>query len=229
VLKGTLSIFPFAVLSVNEIILPVAVVGIVCFAVLIFVLSGTKRCPKNKIMVIYGRNDDMRSKSFKPVCYSGGTHFVNPLTKKYTFMEKRLIHADITFDKVSCKDGETLTFYMTSSMLVSDKKGYMEKAAQLFAAVPKKNVDYAVEKAAERVILSAVAKWEAQQIHSNEQDFYLYLYDSLTVTMAAIGLEIYNGRFTGITFMSENARKYNDFPWSLGCSFHILRKIKKKS
>ena len=228
-LKGTLSIFPFAVLSVNEIILPVAVVAVVCLAVLIFVLSGTKRCPKNKIMVIYRRNDDTRSKSFKPVCYSGGTHFVNPLTKKCAFMEKRLIHVNVAFDRVSCKDGETLTFYMMSSMLVSDKKGYMEKAAQLFATVPESDVDYAVEKAAERVILSAVAKWEAQQIHSNEQDFYLHLYDSLTETMAAIGLEIYSGSFTGITFMSENVRKYNAFPLSTGCSFRELRKIKRKS
>ena len=70
-------------MSPNVIILLV-VVAVLLFSMLLVVLSRYRRCPSDKIMVIYGKvgtNKDGSSRSSR--CIHGGAAFVWPVVQSY--------------------------------------------------------------------------------------------------------------------------------------------------
>lgn len=71
----------------ETIILIVAIV-LIAFSLLIFLLSRYKKCPSDKIMVIYGnvgKNKDGSARSSK--CIHGGAAFIKPVFEAYEFLD----------------------------------------------------------------------------------------------------------------------------------------------
>jgi flotillin len=63
------------------VIIVAAVILFVVFVGLIFFASRYRRCPSNRILVIWGRSGDRSSK-----CYHGGGKFVWPIVQDYAYM-----------------------------------------------------------------------------------------------------------------------------------------------
>ena len=62
--------------------LPVVSFVIVTFITIIFVVTRYKRCPSDKILVVYGRV----GKGQSAVCIHGGGAFIWPVFQDYTYM-----------------------------------------------------------------------------------------------------------------------------------------------
>ena len=69
-------------------IIAAVVIAVLLFSLLLVLLTRYKKCPSDKIMVIYGqvgRNKDGSSKS--SICIHGGAAFVWPLVQAYQFLD----------------------------------------------------------------------------------------------------------------------------------------------
>ena len=84
------NIIPFVAsqgLPVSSIIL-IAVIVILVFSLLVMVLRRYRRCPSDKVMVIYGKvgtNKDGSNRSSR--CIHGGAAFVWPLIQDYQYLD----------------------------------------------------------------------------------------------------------------------------------------------
>src|SRR6476659_10432460 len=67
----------------TEFIVAVAGVVVVIFFVLVFIATRFKRCPSNRVLVIYGKVGKDRTSR----CIHGGGTFVFPLIQDYGFMD----------------------------------------------------------------------------------------------------------------------------------------------
>ena len=85
---------------------------IVVLGTLVFFFSRYKRCPSDKVLVIYGKTGSGRSSK----CVHGGASFVWPLIQDYQWLDLTPIPIDIAFGS---NFKQILGKYSIDSLLVS--------------------------------------------------------------------------------------------------------------
>ena len=73
------------------ILIAIGFVLFIAFLFLIFFVSRYKRCPSDKILVVYGRTKGEQSAT----CYAGGATFVMPIFQDYRFLDLTPISIDV--------------------------------------------------------------------------------------------------------------------------------------
>ena len=117
--------------------LPVSLlVGIIVIVVLIFslllvFLSRYRRCPSDKVMVIYGRvgqNNDGTSRSAK--CIHGGAAFIMPIMQDYEYLD--LTPMSISVDLKSALSRQNIRIDVPARFTggISTEAGTMQNAAE---------------------------------------------------------------------------------------------------
>ena len=71
----------------------VVVIAVLLFTTLLVILSRYRKCPSDKILVVYGKvgaNKDGTYRSAK--CIHGGAAFIVPVLQSYEYLDLSLIH-----------------------------------------------------------------------------------------------------------------------------------------
>lgn len=97
-----------------------------------FVVMATrfKRCPPNKILVIYGRTEPGRRR-----CLLGGAAFVFPLIQAYDYLDLTPLEVRVTVPGHSA-DGVPVTLTAAATVAISTDLELMEKAAERLLGLP---------------------------------------------------------------------------------------------
>lgn len=71
-----------------EILIAICVAVVIVFALLMGILSRYRKCPSDKILVIYGKvGSDKNGQARSAKCVHGGAAFIMPIIQSYQFME----------------------------------------------------------------------------------------------------------------------------------------------
>ena len=74
-------------MGVNMVTIPVIVV-VVLFVILLGLLSRYRKCPSDKVLVIYGKvGTDKGGQSRSAKCIHGGAAFIVPVLQSYQYMD----------------------------------------------------------------------------------------------------------------------------------------------
>ena len=106
-------------------------VGIITFILivlgtLVFFFSRYKRCPSDKVLVIYGKTGGNRSSK----CVHGGASFVWPLIQDSQWLDLTPIPIDIALQGALSKQNIRVNTPSTFTVGISTEKGVMENAAE---------------------------------------------------------------------------------------------------
>ena len=89
---------PILAASIPPSVIVVAIVAVlILFSVILFILSRYRRCPSDKVMVIYGKvgtNKDGTARSAK--CIHGGAAFIKPIVQARTSRPSRTTASSTT-------------------------------------------------------------------------------------------------------------------------------------
>ncbi|MFP6631655.1 MAG: flotillin family protein [Planctomycetota bacterium] len=85
-----------------------------------------KRCPSDKILVIYGKTAGGRSSR----CIHGGAAFVWPMIQAYQFLDLTPIPMDIKLERAPTQDNIDLDVPSTFTVGISTEAGVKENAAE---------------------------------------------------------------------------------------------------
>lgn len=193
-------------MNISGIAIPLIGIAVICVLVLAFILSGIKRCPPGKIMVIFGHMPYKNGRKADFRCYNGGCHFVFPVVQSYKLIDTGRFPVNVAFTDVVCKDGAVITFYGMLTMAVSVKKGLMEKAARYLVELSGDDISELMEKVTERMITQAVHEASSGQIFSDKNTFVNRALHSLEGYISEMGIEVVKCRFTDITLVSPPVR-----------------------
>jgi len=100
---------------------------VVGFGTLVFFFSRYRRCPSDKILVIYGKNVG-DGKSFK--CIHRGAAFVWPIFQAYQYLDLTPIPIAIKLEGVPSRQKIRVNMPATVTIGISTKDGVMENAAE---------------------------------------------------------------------------------------------------
>lgn len=182
----------FGVLSV------VAFVMLVFFGIL-FMASRYKRCPSDKILVIYGRVEKGRSSK----TMHGGGAFVWPLIQDYSYLSLTPITINIPLENALSLQNIRIHVPSTFTVGVSTSPEIMSNAAEriLHLAQP------AIEEMAKEIIFGqlrlTVASLTIEQINQDRESFLEAIRHNVEPELNKIGLHLINVNITDITDESD--------------------------
>jgi flotillin len=164
-------------------------VGVVVLVVLLIsVLSRYKRCPSDKILVIFGKV----AKGQTAHCIHGGAAFVWPIIQDYKMLDLTPIQINIPLDNALSKQNIRVAVPAVFTIGISTKPETMVLAAERLLAL---SVDQIKEMAGEIIIGQmrlVVAQMDIEEINSNRDKFLDGIFKNVETELEKVGLRLIN-------------------------------------
>ena len=163
---------------------------IVAVAILGFVMafvSRYRRCPSNKILVIYGKTSSGAAK-----CIHGGAAFVWPLFQDFAYLDLEPFVVPIDLKNALSQENIRVTVPTTVTAAISNTKGIMQNAAVRLLGLSRKEI----EDQAQDIILgqmrAVIATMKIEEINQDRQAFLAKVNDAVSGELEKIGLYLIN-------------------------------------
>ena len=175
--------------------LTVAATALILLGFVILVVKRYKRCPSNKVLVIFGKVASGQSAR----CLHGGGAFVWPLIQDYAFLSLDPMQIEIPLRGALSAENIRVNVPSVFTVAVGTGAAVMQTAAiRLLGLDPRQ-----VMKQAEDIILGqlrqVIASMTIEDINRNRDKFLDSVQNSLTPELEKIGLVLINVNITDIT------------------------------
>ncbi len=171
------------------------VAAILFFGVVILFSARYKRCPSNKIMVIFGRSSSHSSAQ----CIHGGAKFIVPLLQDYAYLSLEPMQIEIPLRGALSMENIRVNVPSVFSIAIGTTPELMQNAAIRLLGMPKQ----AIAKQAEDVIFGqlrqVIASMRIDEINRDREAFLSKIQESLEPELRKLGLILINVNVTDIT------------------------------
>lgn len=168
---------------------------IVVLGSLIFFFSRYKRCPSDKVLVIYGKTGSGKSSH----CKHGGAAFVWPLIQDYQWLDLTPIPIDIQLQGALSKQNIRVNTPSTFTVGISTEKGVMENAAERLLGL---NLPQVREQASDIIfgqMRVVIATMNIEAINADRDLLIEKITNGVEVELKKIGLRLINVNIKDIT------------------------------
>ncbi|MDR0286364.1 MAG: flotillin family protein [Clostridiales bacterium] len=186
--------------SSSLLIFLIVVIVIVFFGVVMFLLGRYRKCPSDKIMVIYGKvgsNEDGTSKSAR--CIHGGASFVMPVFQAYQYLDLTPISITVPLKNALCRQNIRIDVPSSFTVGISTETGVMQNAAERLLGM---NMA-AIQELAKDIIFGqlrlVIATMDIEEINSDRDKFLDAVSRNVETELKKIGLRLINVNITDIT------------------------------
>ena len=173
-------------------IIVAGLVGLV-FLMFLWLITRYKRCPSDKILVIYGRTGSGSAR-----CLAGGASFVWPVIQDYQYLDLSPISIDVDLQGALSKQNIRVSVPSRFTVAVSNEPGVMENAAERLLD---KNTDQ-IQNIAKDIIFGqlrlVVATMDIEEINSDRDKFLNNVSSNVGLELRKIGLTLINVNVTDI-------------------------------
>ena len=157
--------------------------------------SWYRKCPSDRIMVIYGRTRGNQA----ALCIHGGAKFVIPLFQDYGYISLRPLQITVNLDNALCKQNIRINVPSVFTVGVSTSPEIMGNAAErLFGQTPE-----AIAELAKDIIFGqlrlVIASMMIEEINADRETFLRAVEANVAEELKKIGLELLNVNITDIT------------------------------
>jgi len=181
-------------------ILLLAIGIFVIFAAFLGILARIKKCPSDRVMVIYGSDPFHRTTATHASrCIHGGTAFIWPVIQDYGFLSLRPIQLEVNLKNALCKQNIRINVPSVFTVGVSTDEALMGNAAnRLLGLTPE-----AIGELAKDIIFGqlrlVIASMTIEQINSDRETFLRSIEQNVAEELNKIGLLLLNVNITDIT------------------------------
>ncbi|MGK0465371.1 flotillin family protein [Clostridium sp.] len=184
--------------SIYGIILPIIIVLIV-FITVIAVFARYKKCPSDKVLVVYGktgRGTDGESRSAK--CIHGGAAFIWPVIQNYQFLDLTPISIEVNLTNALSKQNIRVDVPSRFTVGVSTEESIMPNAAERLLALGLKEIQELAKDIIFGQLRLVVATMDIEEINSNRDKFLINVSQNVESELKKIGLKLINVNVTDI-------------------------------
>jgi len=171
--------------------------GFVAFvAVLLFVffISRYRRCPSDKILVVYGKTKGEQSAK----CYAGGAAFVWPVIQDYKYLDLTPMSLDVNLQDALSKQNIRVSVPSQYTVGISNKPELMQAAAERLLGLETP----AISSLAHDIIMGqmrlVIANMDIEELNTDRDKFVDSVYSNVGDELHKIGLELINVNVTDI-------------------------------
>jgi flotillin len=156
------------------------------------VLSRYKKCPPDKIMVVYGSVGKKDKKISASKCIHGGAAFVLPVFQGYSYLDLTPMPIDIQLTKALSKQNIRVDIPSTFTVSISTEEGIMENAAKSLLGRKSDEIKSIADEIIYGCLRSVIATMTIEEINSDREKFMGHVANSVETELAKIGLRLIN-------------------------------------
>ena len=182
-----------------EILIAICVAVIVLFVLLSGILSRYRKCPSDKVLVIYGKvGNDKNGQTKTARCIHGGAAFIVPIIQSYQYMDLTPISINVDLKKALSKQNIRVDVPSRFTVGISTEPGVMQNAAERLLGLKMLEI----QELAKDIILGqlrlVIATMEIEEINSDRDKFLLAVSNNVEIELKKIGLRLINVNITDI-------------------------------
>ena len=172
----------------------IAIVAIFFFTI-IFLASRYKRCPSDKILVIFGKVGKDQSAE----CIHGGGTLVIPLFQDYAYMDLTPMTINIPLQNALSFQNIRINVPSTFTVGISTEPGIMNNAAERLLNLPAEDIEEMAKEIIFGQLRLTVASLTIEQINQDREKFLEEIRTNVAPELNKIGLYLINVNITDIT------------------------------
>lgn len=180
-------------------VIMISVAALFLFIIIVSMLKRYKRCPSDRILVVYGKvGKGIESESRSAKCIHGGAAFIWPIIQSYQFLDLTPISIEINLRSALSKQNIRVDVPSRFTVGVSTEANVMTNAAERLLGL---TLD-AVSNLAKDIIFGqlrlVVATMDIEEINSNRDKFLAAVSSNVEAELKKIGLKLINVNVTDI-------------------------------
>lgn len=177
----------------------ITVIAVLLFSMFIVVISRYKKCPSDKIMVIYGNvgnNKDGTTRSSR--CIHGGAAFVWPIIQSYAFLDLTPISISVDLTNALSKQNIRIDVPSRFTVGISTEQGVMQNAAERVLGLRLNEVQELSKDIIFGQLRLIIATMDIEEINTDRDKFLEAVSGNVETELRKIGLRLINVNVTDI-------------------------------
>lgn len=177
----------------------ITVAVVIVFTLLILIVSRFRKCPSDKIMVVYGKvgsNADGTARSAR--CIHGGASFVWPVFQAYEYLDLTPISISVDLRNALSRQNIRIDVPSRFTVGISTEPSIMQNAAERLLGLKLAEI----QELAKDIILGqlrlVIATMDIEEINADRDKFLLAVSGNVETELKKIGLRLINVNVTDI-------------------------------
>ena len=175
------------------------VIGIGIAILFIFILFITlikryKRCPSDRILVVYGKVSGGKSAK----CIHGGAAFIFPVIQDYQFLDLTPISIEVNLVNALSKQNIRVNVPSRFTIGISTEPGVMQNAAERLLGLGQNEIQELAQEIIFGQLRLVVASMDIEEINSDRDKFLTNISKSVETELKKVGLKLINVNITDI-------------------------------
>ena len=182
-----------------EILIAICVAVVIVFALLMGILSRYRKCPSDKILVIYGKvGSDKNGQARSAKCVHGGAAFIMPIIQSYHFMDLTPISINVDLKNALSKQNIRVDVPSRFTVGISTEPGIMQNAAERLLGLRMNEIQELAKDIIFGQLRLVVATMEIEEINNDRDKFLVAVSNNVEIELKKIGLRLINVNVTDI-------------------------------
>ena len=182
-----------------EILIAICVAVVIVFALLMGILSRYRKCPSDKILVIYGKvGSDKNGQARSAKCVHGGAAFIMPIIQSYQFMDLTPISINVDLKNALSKQNIRVDVPSRFTVGISTEPGIMQNAAERLLGLRMNEIQELAKDIIFGQLRLVVGTMEIEEINNDRDKFLVAVSNNVEIELKKIGLRLINVNVTDI-------------------------------
>ena len=184
----------------SSLLVLICVIALLVLTTLIVIASRYRKCPSDKVMVIYGKvgsNADGTSRSAK--CIHGGAAFIWPVIQAVEFLDLTPMSINVDLRNALSKQNIRVDVPSRFTVGISTEAGVMQNAAERMLGLKLDDIQELAKDIIFGQLRLVVATMEIEEINNDRDKFLEAVSRNVETELKKIGLRLINVNVTDIT------------------------------
>ena len=178
----------------------IVVLVLIAFTILLSMLSRYKKCPSDKILVVYGKvknNKDGTSRSAK--CIHGGATFIWPVFQSYQFLDLTPLSISVDLRNALSRQNIRIDVPSRFTVGISTEPGIMQNAAERMLGLKLSEIQELAKDIIFGQLRLIIATMDIEEINTDRDKFLEAVSRNVETELKKIGLRLINVNVTDIS------------------------------
>lgn len=183
-----------------EALILIVVIVVLLFMCLLVFLTRYKKCPSDKIMVIYGKvgqNSDGTNRTSK--CIHGGAAFIWPVIQAYQYLDLTPISIQVDLRNALSRQNIRIDVPSIFTVGISTEQGIMQNAAERLLGLKQPEIQELAKDVIFGQLRLVIATMDIEEINTDRDKFLEAVSRNVETELKKIGLRLINVNVTDIS------------------------------
>ena len=181
------------------VVILICIIALVLFSLLIALLSRYRKCPSDKVMVIYGKigsDHNVQQRSAK--CLHDGAAFVIPIIQSYQYLDLTPISINVDLTNALSRQNIRVDVPSRFTVGISTEPGIMQNAAERLLGLKLQEIQELAKDIIFGQLRLVIATMDIEEINTDRDKFLAAVSSNVEIELKKIGLRLINVNVTDI-------------------------------